>query len=373
MDAHGDMKRGALYAYTILESVAGDHVVRPLASGNLWATDVAGTVPDVNSADLDAVLESCNFVVGTVAFASESYREPSVELSREALRLETRIRACCRLLMLRARYNGRPSWFPELQALDSTLYRPLVSELENLTGFVQTRRSLAKEYADALVEAALRGSPEAIEEVESWAEMMLKPQPSGFGVCETLKVYAIKSLDSCREGRAAGKPDPAETPRQASVFVSYRRQDSGDFVGRLCAELKADARTQVLLDVDSIQLGADFRESIRQQIEESDAVLVVIGPGWVRAAHEDGSARLMDEMDVVRVEVETALTLGKRIVPILAGGAAMPAPSELPESISTLSFRNGIQIRHESFGRDVAELAEQLSNLVLIAASEDHK
>ena len=92
-----------------------------------------------------------------------------------------------------------------------------------------------------------------------------------------------------------------------SVFISYRRDDSAGFAGRL-----ADALEQrlgagaVFRDVDDIQPGADFEAVIARGLDQVRAVLVVIGPGWLDAA-VDGQRRLDRADDFVRREVEQAL------------------------------------------------------------------
>ena len=147
-----------------------------------------------------------------------------------------------------------------------------------------------------------------------------------------------------------------------TLFISYRRSDSGGSTGRLYDLLESDQRFEVLVDVDSIELGKDFRVEISNQIESSDTVLAVIGTTWTSATDPtSGQRRLDDPRDPVRIEIASALAMGKRLIPILVDGASVPSESELPDEIAQLAAHNGIQVRHESFKRDVRRLADGLA------------
>ena len=68
----------------------------------------------------------------------------------------------------------------------------------------------------------------------------------------------------------------------------------------------------MFFDVDSIDLGADFRDVIASTLAACDVVIVLIGPTWL-ASGADGTRRIDDEHDVHRIEVPESvdLTTGK--------------------------------------------------------------
>jgi hypothetical protein len=74
-----------------------------------------------------------------------------------------------------------------------------------------------------------------------------------------------------------------------------------------------------------------------------DIVVAVIGPRWIGPV-DGGRTRIFDEKDPVRVEIETAMRRGITIVPVLVGGAAMPAPDDLPEAIKEFSYFNAAEV-----------------------------
>ena len=119
------------------------------------------------------------------------------------------------------------------------------------------------------------------------------------------------------------------------VFLSYRRDDVGGHAGRLSdALVDRLGRDQVFYDVTTIGAGRDFTMAIDQALASSDATLAVIGPGWLRAATADGSPRLFEPDDFVRRELARALASGLPVVPVLVGGAALPAATELPDDLA---------------------------------------
>lgn len=149
-----------------------------------------------------------------------------------------------------------------------------------------------------------------------------------------------------------------------SVFVSYRRDDSAGFAGRLTDALEQRLGAgSVFRDVDDIQPGADFEAVIARGLEQVHAVLVVIGPGWLAAA-VGGQRRLDRPDDFVRREIEQALASGKPVVPVLVGDAAMPAADVLPAALRGLANRQALVLGDASWSADLARLEAVLAQWV---------
>src|SRR5262249_17979400 len=104
----------------------------------------------------------------------------------------------------------------------------------------------------------------------------------------------------------------------------------------------------VFMDVDKIPFGTDFREHIRKVLLEGDILLAVIGPSWLGKS-TDGTSRIKDEADPVRVEIETRLRQTTRINPVLVEGASMPSIADLPDALRDLAYLNAAPI---DVGRD---------------------
>lgn len=176
----------------------------------------------------------------------------------------------------------------------------------------------------------------------------------------------ITAEQAFSELQAASKSKAAREAT-VSIFVSYRRVDSAEMTGFIAAALKQRfGEKGVFMDVDSIPVGVDFRAYIVATLRKCKACLVVIGPDWLDASGPNGSRRIDDPEDLVRIEVETALRLGVPVAPLMVRGADLPKPHQLPESVRELTNRNGLPVRpHPDFDNDVerllARLADQLN------------
>ena len=90
----------------------------------------------------------------------------------------------------------------------------------------------------------------------------------------------------------------------SGIFISYRREDSAAYAGRLYDRLSAHfGAEQVFMDVDDIPPGADFASHIDAKVGSCDAMVVVIGKNWLTARNADGQLRLSDPKDFVGLEV----------------------------------------------------------------------
>jgi TIR domain-containing protein len=157
------------------------------------------------------------------------------------------------------------------------------------------------------------------------------------------------------------------------VFISYRRGDSAGHAGRLTRCLEESlGQDAVFFDVDDIAPGTPFGPHIVDRIAAAEAVLAVISQYWLAASDEKSSRRRLDEPeDWVRRELETALTQGKRVIPVLVGGARMPTEAELPTSLKALAGLNAVLIEEAHFERDVEALAEVLDEGAAAAPTPD--
>lgn len=142
----------------------------------------------------------------------------------------------------------------------------------------------------------------------------------------------------------------------AKILLSYRRADTRAVVGRVYDRLAAHYGAEALfLDVDDIPYGSDFRVHIAGVMRQTDVVVALMGDAWL--GKSDAGARILDERDPVRVEIEATLEGGIALVPVLVDGAAMPPAEELPASIAPLSYRNAVAL---STGRDFDQHVNRL-------------
>lgn len=144
------------------------------------------------------------------------------------------------------------------------------------------------------------------------------------------------------------------------LFVSYRRDDSQGFAGRLADDLDAAfGHEHVFRDVE-IPVGSNFGAVLHRAIADCDVLIVVIGRHWAGRTEAGRASRLFDADDWVRAEIEAALAHGTWIVPVLVGGATMPPADELPASLGGLCAVQAAVLDDRRWDADVADLIAQL-------------
>jgi hypothetical protein len=154
-------------------------------------------------------------------------------------------------------------------------------------------------------------------------------------------------------------------PATGRIFISYRREDSAGYAGRLADALESRfGAGRVFRDVDDINPGEDFVQRLETALADCAVLLAVIGRKWTTATDSRGQRRLDDPQDYVRLEIATALQRGLRVVPVLVDGVAMPSAPDLPDSLAALSRRQGSTLTDGSWDDDVARLCRAIEKEV---------
>lgn len=152
-------------------------------------------------------------------------------------------------------------------------------------------------------------------------------------------------------------PVPAAAPPAQSIFISYRRDDTAGYAGRLYDRLRGSfAKERLFMDIDNIPPGHDFVEVLDNAIASCNVVLVLIGKQWLTITGTDGARRLDDPHDFVRLEIAAALRRNIRVIPVLVRGATMPPESALPPDLRAMARRQAFAITDDDFHHDVDRL-----------------
>jgi hypothetical protein len=146
-----------------------------------------------------------------------------------------------------------------------------------------------------------------------------------------------------------------------SIFISYRRQDAAGHAGRLFDRLVVRyGDAHVFMDHHDLPPGVDFATAIESNLMQASVVLAVMGPHWIDARDADGRPRLAQPEDFVRRELLSALAAGKRVIPVLVGGAQIPAEEQLPTELAALVRLQACELRDSRFDDDLKALLESL-------------
>ncbi len=150
------------------------------------------------------------------------------------------------------------------------------------------------------------------------------------------------------------------------IFISYRREDTGPYAGRLRDTLSRHfGADQVFRDIDTIQPGERFPHVIEQEVSRCDALLAVIGPNWLNIGDTAGRRRLDNPNDYLRQEIAIALARPDvRVVPVLVGNASMPGAADLPRDLAALAECNAVRITDDGWEDQAARLIRALEPVV---------
>jgi hypothetical protein len=146
------------------------------------------------------------------------------------------------------------------------------------------------------------------------------------------------------------------------IFISYRREDSAGWTGRLADRLRESFGSEsIFIDIETIEPGIDFTEALRKAVGVCDVLLAVIGPRWATVIDKTGKPRLHDPLDWIRVEIAAALTRKIRVIPVLVGGATMPTAEFLPDDLDGFAQRQAHELSDKRWTYDIEQLMKVLT------------
>lgn len=121
------------------------------------------------------------------------------------------------------------------------------------------------------------------------------------------------------------------------------------------------------MDTASIELGAEWPETIQRALASASTFIPIIGPNWLRAGSDDWGLRPIDKpLDWVRCEIKYALESGKNVIPVLVRDATIPPEHVLPVEIRGLLTKEALSIRGHYWDHDVKLLLRQLDDVASV-------
>jgi formylglycine-generating enzyme required for sulfatase activity len=142
------------------------------------------------------------------------------------------------------------------------------------------------------------------------------------------------------------------------VFINYRRSEDWGAAQALYQQLESELPgADLFMDVEGkLRPGDNFVAALTAEVAACDVLLAIVGPRWAELL----AARATGPKDFVVIEIEAALDLGKRVIPVLVGGAAMPHADSLPDPIRALAERHAVSLRPDRFRADCQGLLTAL-------------
>ncbi len=147
------------------------------------------------------------------------------------------------------------------------------------------------------------------------------------------------------------------------IFIGYRRDDGGH-AGRVYDHLAREfSRAAVFYDWESLPPARPYRVELEKAIRAARVFLAVIGQHWLSAQNR---ARLHEPDDVARAEIRVALERVAQppytLLPLLAGGAAMPRRADLPDDIAALAELQAHRLEDRHYDQSMRELVDFLAD-----------
>ena len=155
-------------------------------------------------------------------------------------------------------------------------------------------------------------------------------------------------------------------PWGGRIFVNYRRDDSAPHALSVASYLEnAFGKNSVFIDIDRMRAGQIFPAVLEGTLGQCKVMLAIIGPNWLNSSDENtGTRRLDSPQHWVRLEIERALARKVPVVPVLVGGAKLPAKSDLPNSSQPLVEHQCATLTTNGFRHEMAGLTHDIGEVV---------
>lgn len=149
----------------------------------------------------------------------------------------------------------------------------------------------------------------------------------------------------------------------AGIFLNYRREDSFGYAGRVYDKLSQNFdRSQIFMDVDTLNPGAPYVDDIHNAINSCVAMITLIGPKWLSVTDKHDARRIDDPKDLVHQEIASALNRNILVIPLLLPGASMPTADELPNDLQKLALRNAVSLSEPNFHPEMEKVIMTIKN-----------
>ena len=229
---------------------------------------------------------------------------------------------CHGLLQLRQKANGEPFSLPWF----ILIYRTWLAFAERLPGFAYSEQDVI--HAEQEMRSALfalgvgTDASEVPAFLQAFANLAwVAPASTMAGVDERTIAFIILTYHLTQAALTRNQRMRLQHP-SCAAFVSYAREDEA-FVRELVPHLEAKG-ADIWWDLDAITLGTPLDDSLRSAVGGSRYLLLVATPAAARSTY-------------VKLEIESAVRHGLRIIPILPDGQLPADLRSLLDSASGLA------------------------------------
>jgi len=224
---------------------------------------------------------------------------------------------CHDLLSLRQKVNGEPYALPWFM-LVYRAWLGFAAEMPGFASFGEDAKIVERELKSALFALGVgTPQPEASAFLKAFAQLPWAKAPSPIAAADERTVaFLVLVYRLSHAALARGQRIRLRHPL-SPCFVSYARPDEG-FARELVTFLEAKG-ADVWWDLNAITMGTPLDRSLRSAVTDAHFLLLVATPA-------------ADQSSYVKLEIETAIQQGLRIIPIAPEGRLAPGISSLHAS-----------------------------------------
>jgi hypothetical protein len=153
----------------------------------------------------------------------------------------------------------------------------------------------------------------------------------------------------------------------ARIFLCYRSREEAYAAALLDEKLSGVfGPADVFRAGRCIPPGESYPDMLRSALDESERLVVLIGPQWAasfRPDEESAADRFVsapESVDWVRYEIANALGKNVPILPVLLADARRPQAADLPADVRSLALRQYVSFRHRNIESDFVQLVRAL-------------
>jgi hypothetical protein len=148
------------------------------------------------------------------------------------------------------------------------------------------------------------------------------------------------------------------------IALSYRQSDIDYNAGRLLDILNVRYKNVAAIRPGDLSLATSVHDYIEQQLDACYILVAIIGSDWV-GKKRDGTWRIDQPADYVRLGLQTALERGIPVIPVLVEGTELPLAEDLPGDLQDFDRYPPISLDvQHGFGKSAGQIGGYIDEIV---------
>jgi len=152
--------------------------------------------------------------------------------------------------------------------------------------------------------------------------------------------------------------------RKARLLLLHRAGDADAESALLSDHLKRTLTSWIVTtQITTDEPGINTLRYAESAARGSDAILLLIGPSWLRLTKQESSAGARQQEDQYMAALRAALSSNAPLIPVLLAGSDTLRQDELPPELAEITFRNSIDLREDRHDEQMLKLIKHLEKM----------